>query len=101
MLGLSKIFFKGAILRAITEYNKYRSPEAKAKLIALKENELILDVEGTFCRACGVWNYLDDFVYELRKNTGLEAEIVNFNEYAPEKIRVTYTLKRTKRSPAP
>jgi hypothetical protein len=34
MLGLSKIFFKGAILRAIREYNKYRSPEAKAKLIA-------------------------------------------------------------------
>jgi hypothetical protein len=32
--GTLENIFKGAILRAIREYNKYRSPEAKAKLIA-------------------------------------------------------------------
>jgi len=101
MLGLSKIFLKGAVLKAIREYNKYRSPEANAKLIELKENEFVLDVEGTFCRACGVWNCLNDLEYELWKNAGLEVKIVNFNEYAPAKIRVIYAPKGTKRLPVP
>jgi hypothetical protein len=57
--------FKDYVLKAIEEYNKYRSPEAK--LVKISEKELVLDFEGSFCRTCGVSDYLEDFIYELQK----------------------------------
>ncbi|MCX8153640.1 MAG: hypothetical protein N3E52_04320 [Candidatus Bathyarchaeota archaeon] len=84
---------KGIVLRAIEDYNKYRSPEAKAKLVRLSENELILDFEGVFCRTCGVYDYLEDFIYELRKFADVNIKITSFKEYKPEIIRVKYALQ--------
>lgn len=85
--------FKNAVLRAIEEYNTYRSPEAKAKLVKISESELILDFEGTFCRTCGLYDYLEDFIYELQKFANVNIKIVGFKEYKPEIIRVKYALK--------
>jgi hypothetical protein len=45
--------FKDSVLKAIDEYNKYRSPEAKAKPIKINEKELVIDFEGSFCQTCG------------------------------------------------
>ncbi|MEM3726380.1 MAG: hypothetical protein QXK98_05910 [Candidatus Bathyarchaeia archaeon] len=84
---------KKAVVEAINEYNKYRSPEAKAKLVKVSEKELILDFEGSFCRTCGVYDYLEDFVYELQKFADVNLKIESFKEYKPETIRVKYALK--------
>lgn len=92
---------KGAVFKAINEYNKYRSPEAKAKLVKINKKALVLDFEGTFCKTCGVYDYLEDFIYELRKFADVNMRIVSFREYKPETIRVKYALKMwaTKREP--
>lgn len=84
---------KGAVVEAINEYNKYRSPEAKAKLVKISEKELILDFEGTFCKTCGVYDYLEDFIYELQKFADVNMRIVSFKESKPETIRAKYALK--------
>lgn len=86
--------FKSAVLMAIGEYNKYRSPEARVKLVKMSEDELVLDFEGAFCRACGVYDYLEDFVYELRRFADVDIKIASFKELKPEAIRVKYALKR-------
>ncbi len=69
-----------AVLRAVDEYNMYRSPEAKARLT--------IDFEGTFCKTCGVYDYLEDFIYGLQRFIDVSIEILNFKEYKPGKIRV-------------
>ncbi len=83
-----------AVLRAVDEYNKYRSPEAKARLVEIREDRLTIDFEGTFCQTCGVYDYLEDFIYELQMLIDVSIEILNFKEYEPGKIRVEYGLKR-------
>ncbi|MEM3713998.1 MAG: hypothetical protein QXF82_03510 [Nitrososphaeria archaeon] len=55
--------------------------------------EIILDFEGFFCRTCGVYDYLEDFIYELQRFVDVNVEIVSFKEYKPETIRVKYVLK--------
>jgi hypothetical protein len=87
-------FFKDAVLKAINEYNKYRSPEARVKLIKISGKELVLEFEGTFCKSCGVYDYFEDFIYELQKFANVNIRIVSFKEYKPETIRVKYVLKK-------
>lgn len=84
---------KNAVLRAVNEYNKYRSPEAKVKLVKIDDSKLVLDFEGSFCRTCGVYDYLEDFIYEFRRFSRVNLEISNFKEYELEKIRVEYAIK--------
>lgn len=85
---------KDAVLKAIIEYNKYRSPEAIAKLIKISKNELILEFKGSFCRTCGVYDYFEDFIYELKRLTNVDIEILSFEEYETETIRVKYALNK-------
>jgi len=85
--------FKDSVLRAIKEYNRYRSPEAKAKLVKVGEKDLVLDFEGSFCRTCGVSDYLEDFVYELQKFVDIKMRIESFEEHKPETIRVKYIIE--------
>lgn len=84
---------KEAVLRAVDEYNKYRSPEAKAKLVEIRKDRLTIDFEGTFCQTCGVYDYLEDFIYELQSFVDVNIEILNFKKYEPRRIRVVYSLK--------
>jgi hypothetical protein len=84
-----------AVLKAVDEYNKYRSLEAKAKLIEIQEEELTIDFEGTFCWTCGVYDYFEDFMYELQELVDLNIEVLSFKEYESGKFRVKYRFKRT------
>ncbi|MEM4609926.1 MAG: hypothetical protein QW190_03480 [Thermoproteota archaeon] len=84
---------KEAVFRAVDEYNKYRSPEAKARLVEIRKDRLTIDFEGTFCQTCGVYDYLEDFIYELQSFVDVNIEILNFKKYEPRRIRVVYSLK--------
>lgn len=81
------------ILKALEEYNRYRSPEAKAKLVKLGDKEIILDFEGSFCYSCGTYDYLEDFIYETQRIAEVKLSISEFKEYEPGRIRVKYILE--------
>ena len=83
--------FEESILKAVEEYNCYRSPEAKASLFKIDDGEVIIDFEGSFCRTCGTYDYLEDFIYELKRISEVEIEIADHEKQGPEKIRVKYT----------
>lgn len=85
--------FKEIVLRAIEAYNHFRSPEATAKLVKIEKDKLIIDFEGSFCRTCGTYDYLEDFIYELQNFMDLEMEILCLENYEPEKIRVEYKVR--------
>ncbi|KON32880.1 hypothetical protein AC477_02330, partial [miscellaneous Crenarchaeota group-1 archaeon SG8-32-1] len=65
MEDLTGSHLSDSILKAVEEYNKYRSPEATAKLIEIQKHEFVVEFEGPFCSSCGVQDYIEDFIYEL------------------------------------
>ncbi len=60
--------------QALEEYNRYRAPEAVAKLEALEGNRARVRFTGTFCRTCGAYDWYEDLVWILR-DYGVEAEV--------------------------
>ncbi|MGW8289300.1 MAG: hypothetical protein ACWGNP_03415, partial [Candidatus Bathyarchaeia archaeon] len=79
------------VSRAITFYNKYRSPEATAKLVGAEKDSFIIEFRGSFCKSCGITEYFEDFIYDFEDITGsLRAEIKAFEPVVPQSFRVQY-----------
>lgn len=78
------------IKKIIEAYNKYRKPEASAKLAKLKGNMLEIEFSGSFCRTCGVKDYFDDFVVEAEKY--LKLKIIKTKELNKESYLVKFKI---------
>jgi hypothetical protein len=82
------------ILRAIEVYNRYRSPEATAKLIGIKTDGFIIEFKGPFCQSCGVNHYFEDFIHELEDISGdVCVEVKATEPSGPQSFRVRYGFK--------
>ncbi len=68
-----------ALSNAEELYNKYRSPEAIAKVIEADGDKIAVLFEGHFCRSCGVNDWVEDFKYIL-SDIGIEAELIDVIE---------------------
>jgi len=88
-----------AVKQAIEEYNRYRSPEAKASLVEMGNRKLTIDFEGSFCRSCGVSDYFEDFIYELKRHAEVEMTIQGSEQIKPEKFRVKFAFSITSIKP--
>lgn len=80
-------------MRAVEEYNKYRAPEAEAQLIRVEGEEFAVRLRGPFCHTCGFYDYIDDLLMELR-GAGVDAEVVEVVEEAPEGATVVFRARR-------
>ncbi|MBO3803690.1 MAG: hypothetical protein JTT11_07480 [Candidatus Brockarchaeota archaeon] len=89
-----------AVSEAIERYNRYRSPEATAKLVEAKEGGFTVDFSGPFCGSCGAYDYFEDLVYELKEAAGLEAWIEGFESAGGDSIRVKYVLGQVRARPS-
>lgn len=88
-VNLSKV-----VCRTIKAYNRYRGPEASAKLLELKKNGFTIEFVGPFCQSCGVQDYLEDFIYELKSlNDAIEVEIGEIEQSSPSSFSVKYIVK--------
>lgn len=67
------------LLDAIEEYNRYRSPEAKAKLISISGDTFKIEFTGSFCYTCGFYDYFEDYKVLLEER-GLMTEIIEIEE---------------------
>jgi len=75
-------------------YNRYRSPEATAKLVKLKKDGFTIQFQGTFCQSCGVQDYFEDFIYELRSlGSAAKVEIGEIEQTSPQNFKVQYRIK--------
>ena len=83
-----------AVLRAIEIYNRYRSPEATAKLVAVEKDGFVIDFDGSFCASCGVRDYFEDFIYELQTiNRQFRARLAETTPTGTQSFRVRYEIK--------
>jgi len=83
---------KGAVLKAIEQYNRYRSPEAIARLVKMGEDGVVVDFSGPFCSSCGVYDYFEDLIYESEALTQAQMRVARFRKTSAEAFRVTYCL---------
>ncbi len=81
-----------AVKQAIEDYNRYRSPEAKASLVEVGGSVLTVDFEGPFCMSCGVSDYFEDFIYELKRYAEVKLTIKSFEQIEMEKFRVRFSF---------
>jgi len=80
--------------RAIKVYNRYRSPEATAKLIGMEKDGFIIEFEGAFCQSCGVNDYFEDFIHELEDiSKSFRVEVKETESAGPQSFRVRYGVK--------
>ena len=57
-----------AVSKSLQTYNKYRSPEANAKLIKKEGSSIVVEFSGPFCDTCETYSYFEDLVIELNAN---------------------------------
>jgi hypothetical protein len=67
------------VKEAIRVFNKYRSPEANAKLIKFDKKKIVVDFTGTFCRTCGLYDYFDDLRIFLEEK-GVKSKVSKIKE---------------------
>jgi predicted Zn-ribbon and HTH transcriptional regulator len=71
--------FRNKVIEAIRDFNKYRSPEATAKLLKFDKKEFVVDFSGTFCRTCGFYDYFDDLKIFLEEK-GVKSKVSKIEE---------------------
>ncbi len=84
----------GKVSEAITLYNKFRSPEATAKLLTLDGDRLTLQFEGSFCTTCGFYDYLEDFIFELKQLVDVDLRIDSVEEKSFQTFIVRYVVEK-------
>lgn len=73
---------------ALSNFNKYHSPESRASLVKISKDNCVVQFTGSFCETCGVFDYFDDFAQELEN-----AEIAGKEQLNNETYEVTIRFK--------
>jgi hypothetical protein len=82
------------VRRTVALYNRYRSPEAVAKIVSVNPAMVTIAFSGSFCYSCGVLDYLEDFVHEFRALTDkMELKIGKTRQTSPRSFEVDYIVK--------
>lgn len=85
---------KELVLKTVEAYNRYRSPEAMAKLLRLEENGFTIEFQGSFCQSRDLRDYFEDFVYELQRlSSAVELEIGEIKQTSSQSFKVQYIVK--------
>lgn len=79
MEGVVDLRLKRFIDEAIRFYNRYRAPESVARLVRIDGDRVIVRFEGSFCRTCGINDWVEDFAFVLQ-DLGAEAELLEVIE---------------------
>ena len=75
-------------------YNRYRSPEAVAKVVTVATDRVTITFSGSFCYSCGVVDYLEDFVHEFKILTDkAELKIDKTRQTSPRSFEADYKVK--------
>jgi len=82
------------IRKTIMLYNRYRSPEAVAKVVTVAFDRVTISFSGSFCYSCGVVDYLEDFVHEFKILTDkAELKIDKTRQTSPRSFEADYKVK--------
>jgi hypothetical protein len=82
------------VRRTIILYNRYRSPEAVAKLVRASPEAVTIEFSGSFCYSCGVLDYIEDFIYEFKILTDkVELRIGKISQTSPISFEADFRIR--------
>ena len=91
---LSQAELEELVRKTVLLYNRYRSPEAVAKIVIVTTESVTIAFSGSFCYSCGVIDYLEDFVHEFKMLTDkAELKIGKTREINPRSFEADYRVK--------
>ena len=91
---VSQVELEELVRRAILLYNRYRSPEAVANVVMVTSEVVTLSITGSFCYSCGVLDYVEDFIHELKMLTNkVELKVGRTRQTNPRSFEVDYLVR--------
>jgi hypothetical protein len=82
------------VRKAIALYNRYRSPEAIAKLVHISSESVTIAFSGAFCTSCGVLGYIEGFIHDFKTlNSKVDLKIDKTRQTSPRSLEVDYKIK--------
>ena len=91
---LSQTELEELIRKTVMLYNRFRSPEAVAKIVLVTTENVTIAFTGSFCYSCGVMDYLEAFVHEFKMLTDkAELKIGKTREINPRSFEADYWVK--------
>ena len=91
---LSQLELEDLVRKAIALYNRFRSPEAIAKLVNVSPENVTVAFSGSFCYSCGVLDYIEDFIHEIKVlSDKVELKIGKTRQTSSRSFEVDYRVK--------
>jgi len=85
---------EAAVRRAIARYNRFRSPEAIAKLVRVSPESVTIAFTGAFCAGCGVLGYVEGFIHDFEMlNSKVKLRIDKTRQEGTRILEVDYKIK--------
>ena len=82
------------VQKTIALYNRTRSPQVTAKLVALTPLQLVVEFTGGFCYGCGVFEYVEGFVQQFKMLTGkFELKTGKTRQVTPRSFEADFSVK--------
>ena len=84
---------EATVRKTVARYNRFRSPEAIARLVRLSPECVTIAFSGAFCASCGVLGYIEGFVHEFKSFTDTaELKIDKTREASPRRLEVDFKV---------
>jgi len=81
------------IRKTIARYNRFRSPEAIAKLVRISPESITIAFSGAFCSSCSVLGYIEGFIHDFKTlNSKVELKIDKTRQTSPRSLEVDYKI---------
>ncbi len=91
---LSQAELEEVVRKTVLLYNRYKSPEAIAKVVSVVPERVTIAFSGSFCYSCGVLDFLEDFVHEFKMLTDkAELKIDKTRQINPRTFEADYKVK--------
>jgi hypothetical protein len=82
------------VRKTVALYNRFRSPEAFAKIVSVSPEMVTISFSGSFCYSCGVLDYIEDFVHEFKILTSkAELKVERSRQTSPRSFDADYRVK--------
>ncbi len=91
---LTEAELETVVRKTILIYNRFKSPEAIAKLVFVSPAMVTISFTGSFCYSCGVREYIEDFAYDFKALTDkAELKVAKTRQVNPRTFEADYTIK--------
>jgi hypothetical protein len=82
------------VRKTIVLYNRFRSPEAIAKLVYVSPVTVTISFTGSFCYGCGILDYVEDFVQKFKVLTDeAELKVMKTRQTSPRSFEADYIIR--------